>query len=70
MTFKLSKSVFMFLGQGGHREGAADNPERAFVVFVSARNVAGAEKEAQKALVARGWRDVSILRGAEVPDRP
>jgi len=30
MAFKLGKSVFMLLGQGGKKEGAADNPGRAF----------------------------------------
>jgi hypothetical protein len=70
MAFKLSKSVFMFLGQGGHKDGVPDNPDRAYVIFVSARNVAAAEKEAHTALNERGWNGVDILRGAEASSKP
>lgn len=70
MAFNLKRSVYMFLGQGGHKEGVADNPDRGFVVFVSARNPGAAHKEAEKALCERGWEKVDILRGGEVPERP
>lgn len=70
MAFKLKRSVYMFLGQGGHKDGVADNPDRAFVIFVSARNPGAAHKEAGKALVERGWNEVQILRGGEVPEKP
>ncbi len=70
MAFNLKRSVYMFLGQGGHKDGVADNADRGFVVFVSARNPGAAHKEAEKALVERGWEEVEILRGGEVPDKP
>ncbi len=70
MAFKLKRSVFMFLGQGGHKSGVAENADRGFVIFVSARNPSGGRKEAVKALLERGWQDVDILRGGEVPARP
>ncbi len=70
MAFKFTKSVFMFLAQGGHKEGVADNPDRAYVVFVAARNIGAAEKLAHKALAERGWMDVNILRGAVVAEKP
>ena len=70
MAFSLKRLVYMFLGQGGHKDGVADNPDRGFVIFVSARNPAAAHKEAEKALNERGWEKVEILRGGEVPDKP
>lgn len=70
MAFNLKRSVYMFLGQGGRKDGVADNADRGFVVFVSARNPGAAHKEAEKALIERGWQEVEILRGGEVPDKP
>ncbi len=70
MAFNLRRSVYMFLGQGGHKDGVADNPDRAFVIFVSGRNPGAAHKEAEKALLERGWSEVQILRGGEVQDKP
>ena len=70
VAFSLRRSVYMFLGQGGHKAGADDNPDRGFVVFVSARNPAAAHKECSKALAERGWTGVEILRGGEVPEKP
>lgn len=70
MAFNLKRSVYMFLGQGGHKDGVADNPDRGFVIFVSARNPGAAHKEAEKALLERGWQEVEILRGGEVAAKP
>ncbi len=70
MAFKLKRSVFMFLGQAGRKPGVAENPDRGFVIFVAARYLSGARKEAVKALLERGWLDVDILQGGEVPARP
>lgn len=70
MAFNLKRSVYMFLGQGGHKPGVDANPDRGFVIFVSARNPGAAHKEAEKALVERDWREVDILRGGEVLDKP
>ncbi len=70
MAFRLKRAVYMFLGQGGHRAGADVNPDRGFVMFVSARNPGAAHKEAEKALLERGWLDVDILQGGEVPEKP
>ena len=70
MALNLKRSVYMFLGQGGHKSGADLNPDRGFVIFVSARNPGAALKEAEKALSEREWQDVDILRGGEVPEKP
>lgn len=70
MAFNLKRSVYMFLGQGGHKSGVDDNPDRGFVIFVSARNPGAAHKEAEKALVEREWKGVDILRGGEVSEKP
>ncbi len=70
MAFNLKRSVYMFLGQGGRKDGVADNPDRGFVIFVSARNPGAAHTEAGKALAERGWQEVDILRGGEVTAKP
>ena len=70
VAFNLKRSVYMFLGQGGHRAGVDVNPDRGFVIFVSARNPGAAHEEAEKALLEREWLDVDILRGGEVPEKP
>ncbi len=70
MAINLRRSVYMFLGQGGHKPGVDANPDRGFVIFVSARNPTGAHKEAERALEEREWTGVDILRGGEVPEKP
>jgi hypothetical protein len=68
---KSDGAIFMLLGKGGHREdGSEANPDRAFIVFVQAQDLEGAQSEALAALQERNWHGVDLLRAGEVAERP